>query len=322
LNGKAFQIFNNNNPLHSQFVKLIQYYRKEIPTAVRLFSGIVPTSTDFSLSKKQTEFINLERQNIEKSNQLIHKYATPIHVYKELKKHSKEYIYFNTDHHWTSLGAYYAYKAFCNAAHLKAIELTDMNRKRVPLEFLGTHYLKTKDERLKRNPDSIIYWIPPTKRTAIRYRENEEVRIKVFRKKKIKKNKYLVFLGGDEPLIVLSSNTIKNRKSVLVIKNSYGNPFVPYLTANYENVIVVDYRYAEKSILSLINEYKINDVILLNSVYSANTKTHLERQKNILKRSGILNNTFKKKKQKKALKEIIKDSIVTLNDSIKPIIIE
>ena len=321
LNGKAFQIFNNNNPLHNKFVNVIQYYRKEIPTSVRLFSGIVPTSTDFYLSKKQTEFINFERKNIEKSNQLIHKYATPIKIYQELKKHSKEYIYFNTDHHWTSLGAYYAYKAFCKSAHLKAIELTDMKRKRVANEFLGTHFLKTRDERIKNNPDSVIYWIPPTERTAKRIREEKEVKIKVFRKKKIKKNKYLVFLGGDEPLIIMNSKEINNGKTVLVVKNSYGNPFVPYLTANYQKVIVLDYRYAEKSILSLINEYKINDLILLNSIYSANTKTHLDRQKDILKLKNGTKNVFQKKKKKIQL-NVKTDSIVVSNDSIKPIIIE
>ena len=308
LNGKAFQIFNNNNPLHKQFEKLIHYYRREIPKSVRLFSGIVPTSTDFYLTKKQTEYINLEQQNIQKSDQKVSKYATVIPIYQELKKHSKEYIYFNTDHHWTSLGAYYAYRAYCKAANLDAIELTNMKRKRVPNEFLGTHFLKTKDERIKNNPDSIIYWIPPTKKTALRYRENKEVRIKVFRKKKIKKNKYLVFLGGDEPLIILSSKEIKNRKSALVIKNSYGNPFVPYLTANYETVVVVDYRYAEKSILSLINEFNINDVIILNSIFSSNTKTHLDRQKDILKLNEGINNNFVKKKNKQD-KNQIKDSL-------------
>jgi hypothetical protein len=324
LNGKAFQLFNNNNPLTKQFEKLIKYYRLGIPTSVNLYVGIVPTSTDFYLTKNQTEFFNLENQNIANTYKQIKKYCTTIPIHQELKNHKKDYIYFNTDHHWTSLGAYFAYVAYCKSAHLNYIKLNEMKRKRVPNEFLGTHFLKTKDERLKKNPDSIIYWVPPTKRIALRYRENEEVRIKVFRKKKIKKNKYLVFLGGDEPLIVLSSKKIKNGKSVLVVKNSYGNPFVPYLTANYENVIVVDYRYAEKSILSLINEYNINDIIMLNSIYSANTKTHLDRQKDILKSNGELKNTFKKKKkrEKNKLKEIKSDSLNTVIDTIKPIIIE
>jgi hypothetical protein len=230
---------------------------------------------------------------------LFNKRVEPIEIHQELAKHKKEYIYYKTDHHWTDLGAYYGYKAFCKAAKIKPIDLSEMKSKQIKGDFLGTHFLKTKDQRLESNPDYIKYWIPPVEKYAVKYDGDESEEIKVFKTSDIAKNKYLVFLGGDEPLIHLKSTKCTNGKTVLLIKNSYGNPFAAFLTANYEHVLVVDYRYTETSIEDLVQEYEVNDLILLNGIYSSNTLNHIERQRDIIELKEGTKNTFKKKKRKK-----------------------
>ncbi|NDF60928.1 MAG: hypothetical protein EB100_07585 [Crocinitomicaceae bacterium] len=132
--------------------------------------------------------------------------------------------------------------------------------------------------------------------------------VPVFKKEGIEINPYLVFLGGDEPLIQLKSKFIKNNKTVLVVKNSYGNPFSPYLTANYENVVVMDYRYTDRSVKEIVKEYEVSDIIIVNGVFSANTISHLNRLQDILDlENSSQNNTFVKRKKSVKKKIIEKD---------------
>ena len=297
-NNRAFQIFSNEEPMNNAFSEMINLYAKKLK-GVRVFSGVVPTASDFFLPPKYEEYIGNELENIAASYKLFNKHIIPIEIHQELGQHKKEYIYYKTDHHWTDLGAYYGYKAFCKAAKMKPIELFEMKTKQIKGDFLGTHFLKTKDQRLENNPDFIKYWIPPVENYAVKFDGEEEEEIKVFKTSDIAKNKYLVFLGGDEPLIHLKSTKCENGRTILLIKNSYGNPFAAFLTANYENVLVLDYRYTETSIEDLVKEYEVNDIIILNGIYSSNTPNHIERLRDIIELKDGVKNTFKKKKRKK-----------------------
>ena len=126
----------------------------------------------------------------------------------------------------------------------------------------------------------------------------------------------MVFLGGDQGYLKITSNIIKNGKSILVIKNSYGNPFVTFLTGNYENVFVIDYRYTNNSLMQIIGKFNINDVLILNGVFSANTQEHLKRIKDILYLKEGIKNTFERKKRNKEKKEV--DSIqIPILDTLK-----
>ncbi len=297
-NNRAFQIFSNEEPMNKDFSEMNNLYAKKIK-GVRIFSGVVPTASDFLLPTKYEEYIGNELENISASYAMFNKRIEPIEIHQELAKHKKEYIYYKTDHHWTNLGAYYGYKAFCKAAKIKPIDLSEMKSKQIKGDFLGTHFLKTKDQRLESNPDYIKYWIPPVEKYAVKYDGDESEEIKVFKTSDIAKNKYLVFLGGDEPLIHLKSTKCTNGKTILLIKNSYGNPFAAFLTANYENVLVVDYRYTETSIEDLVKEYAVNDIVILNGIYSSNTPNHIDRLRDIIELKDGVKNTFKKKKRKK-----------------------
>ena len=314
-NHRAFQIFSNEEPMNEEFSKMINLYAEKFK-GVHIFSGVVPTASDFFLPSKYQEYIGNEQENIAASYKLFSKKVIPIHIHQELGKHKNEYIYYKTDHHWTDLGAYYGYQAFCKAANLKPIDLSAMKSKQLQGDFLGTHFLKTKDQRLKSHPDYIKYWIPPVEKYAVKYDGDDEEQIKVFKTNDIVKNKYLVFLGGDEPLIHLKSTKCKNGKTILLIKNSYGNPFAAFLTANYEHVLVVDYRYTESSIKELIEAYEVNDMIILNGIYSSNTPNHIDRLRDIIELKEGTKNTFKKKKRKKKEEEAIhSDSLNIVIDS-------
>jgi hypothetical protein len=204
-------------------------------------------------------------------------------------QHQDEYIYFASDHHWTGLGAYYAYTAFCQAAGLKPTSLSKMTKK-VKKNFLGTLYNLTKDESIKNNKDSVEYFIPPV-----------TTETKIFAEYAAGGNSYGVFLGGDIPHMKIKTS-VKNGRSVVLIKNSFGNPFATFLVNNYETVHVVDYRYFNKGLLNLIKSEGIDDVIFFHNVFSANTLSHTQRQR-IIKHAITDSGSTKNPANTKAKKE-------------------
>ena len=308
LNGQAFQLFTNDHPQNKKLANIVNSYARFFNDSVKIFNLIVPTPTDFMLKNEYQEYIGLEKENILETEDKLSKSINKVYVYDELMKHKDEYVFFRTDHHWTALGAYYGYVAFCHSKGITPIKLSEMEKSQLNEKFLGTHYLKTKDAKLALNPDKIEYWIPPLEPKAVRYKEGVSEKIPVYKKEGIEINPYLLFLGGDEPIIELKSKEIRNNKTVLIIKNSYGNPFSPYLTANFENVIVMDYRYTDKSVKDAVSEYKVSDIIILNGVFSANTISHLNRLQDILTLQNTdQNNTFVKRKKSIKKKSVDKE---------------
>lgn len=299
INGQAFQLFTNDHPQNSKLASIINSYEQFFKDSVKIYNLIVPTPTDFMLNDDYEEYIGLEKENIETTESKLSSDVKKVNVYAELLKHKDEYIFYRTDHHWTALGAYYGYVAFCETKGITPIKLSDMEKSYLNEKFLGTHYLKTKDFRLASNPDRIDYWIPPVESKAIRYKDGESDKVPVYKKEGIEINPYLVFLGGDEPLIQLKSKEINNNKTILIVKNSYGNPFSPYFTANYENVIVMDYRYTDRSVKDIVKEFNVTDIVIVNGIFSANTISHLNRLQTILSlENSTENNTFVKRKKR------------------------
>jgi hypothetical protein len=103
----------------------------------------------------------------------------------------------------------------------------------------------------------------------------------LFQLKEIEKNRYLVFLGGDEPYMQIKSS-VKNGKTILLIKNSYGNALASYLVANYENILIVDYRYFKLNLLDMIQKNNVNDLLFVSGVFAANEPTHIKKVGKIL----------------------------------------
>jgi hypothetical protein len=202
-------------------------------------------------------------------------------LYSVLDSHKEEYIYFYTDHHWTTRGAYYAYQQMCKQLRVMPYELTDMEEGKIT-KFLGTFYSKTSSSILAKNSDSVYYYLPlvATKATVysnIRTMTGGES-IKVIDPKYSGGNKYKLFTNGDNPLIVIETDANTNKTAIL-IKDSTGNAFVPWLCNHYSKIYVVDPRHVNgnnnnKLILKDFLADKPNcDIILCSFIYNANNIT-------------------------------------------------
>jgi hypothetical protein len=201
-----------------------------------------------------------------------------VDVYSALMNHRSEYIYFRTDHHWTATGAYYAYEAYCKQAGITPTPL-DSYEKLSFNGFLGTLYSKTgQPSAMKGNADTVEAYVPKGTNDEYVYDDNGGDRT-LYRGGVVRRNtdefyaaassKYNCFLMGDQPLIEIhNENIAADRKgtTVLLVKESFGNAFAPFLVDSYEYVFVVDYRYYNGTLSQLVSEKGVDDVIFLNNI--------------------------------------------------------
>ncbi len=280
--GRAMQLFAGGPKGSRHYAAAINGYAEALRGKLAIYVLILPTAQTFYLPESYTGRIRHEPPNIAATYAMLDPTVKSIDVVGALSAHTDEYIYFRTDHHWTGLGAYYAYAEFSRSAGFDPIALESME-KRVIEPFRGSLYSYTRDEKLRGRPDQVEYWLPPVaaqverltstgKRTA--YAEGALLREQ--------SNGYGVFLGGDHPLLVARTANQSGRRALLV-KNSYGNPFAVYLVSHFDEVVIVDYRKFDASLLELIEDHQITDLIFINGAITANAKTHIARLAKIMK---------------------------------------
>ncbi len=281
--GRAMEVFGGNYAMAKAYSSMINKYQEIFQDIATLYVVVVPSSIAFYPPTEYRKVANSEKINIDQIYGLLSPGVKAVNASDEILNHKSEYIYFGTDHHWTGLGAYYAYVAFCKAAAINPISLDAMTYK-VKKKYLGSLYYLTRDSRLKENTDSVEYWMVPGNHKTLRYGSitSKGTPATLYAEYASGGNAYGVFLGGDNPLMKID-NEIKNGRKCVIVKNSYGNPFATYFTANYETVFIIDYRYYTGSLVDLIKENNINDIIFLNGVFSANTSWHIKMMGKVMK---------------------------------------
>lgn len=282
--GMALDFFGGSLAMEKSYAATLNSYA-EVLKGKNIYSLIIPTHSEFAMPEEYKSFNGRQKISIDNVNASLSGSIKQVNAYAELEKHKNEYIYFNTDHHWTALGAYYAYKAFCTTAGVAPIDL-EPNLKYTRKKFLGSQYLLTLDDRLKQNPDSFYYISIPMKYKAVKYQQKspdkEEKAVLVFNNYA----NYGAFLGGDFPLMkVVTEN--KNGKKIVVVKNSYGNAIAPFFISHYEEVYIVDYRYFKNGLVNLVKDNGIDDVIFVQCTFFVNTSWHLNKIKNLMYKANV-----------------------------------
>ena len=230
-------------------------YMALAPTATSILSHKLPA---FASPYSELSFIDLVESKLSPA---VHK--VPIDAV--LTAHKNEYIYYKTDHHWTTLGAYYAYTAFCETAGLTPIPLDDFNIETVPDGFYGSLFSKGNFTFIK--PDTLQLFYPKNEiPVTVTYEASETVTDTLYAYDYLKKkDKYSVFLDNNHPLITIKTAT-HNGKKIMIVKDSYANSFVPFLTAHYEEIHILDLRMLSIPVRTYAIEHQIDDVLILYNV--------------------------------------------------------
>ena len=199
-----------------------------------------------------------------------------VDVRETLAAHKDEYLYYRTDHHWTSLGAYYAYQQLCGALGLTPFD-RDAHTAETQDGFYGTHYSKARTWNAV--PDTITWYDlqntltiwnvtgpgQPTDGTATGLYDTDKLSVY---------DKYAMFLHGNNGLSRVEGD---GTGKILVLKDSYANCFVPYLTANYAAIDVVDFRNYNYGLDQLIADNGYDQILVLYSFDSFKSDPYLYR---------------------------------------------
>ncbi len=183
-----------------------------------------------------------------------------IDVRKDLQTAAKTgQVYFKTDHHWTLYGAYTGYENICKAYGLEIKDKSSFDVKKVSSDFYGTIYSKVLDDTAK--PDN-IYIAENTGELSIKC-DGKNVKSLYDMSKLDTKDKYAVYFGGNYGRTDIINKSAASEKKLLIIKDSYANSMVPFLTGDYSQITMIDLRYYNESIQTLIKDENYDNTLIL-----------------------------------------------------------
>lgn len=244
------KFFENHKSLNTSFML--------IPTAGSILEDKLPK---YAPMDNQLSYI----KSIESGLNSDIKFINP---YNDLYNNKDKYIYYKTDHHWTSEGAYIAYRTMCEELGLTPKEKEDFNIEKVSQSFHGS--LSSKIGSTSGPSDEIEIYSLKDDKVVANYVVEHNKETSLFNSEALdKKDKYEVFTGGNHPLINIKTLG-DTEKNLLLIKDSYANSFIPFLTSHYGEINVVDLRYYSDDLEKLIEDKGITDVMFLYNVNTFN----------------------------------------------------
>lgn len=229
-----------------------------VPDAANVLNHSLPS---LAKPEDQTQMFSMVRKDLGDSVEWID-------VSTELNKHKTEKIYYKTDHHWTTLGAFYAFQA---AAPSLGIE-GDLSGKYVSHAVSNSFngMLASKSGVNLGEKEQIDIYVPTEEDTdlIVDYVDEGKRSTSLYDSSKLKeKDQYTVFLGGNSSLLDIRTVSTSTKR-LLLVKDSFANSFIPFLTPYYREIVVVDPRYYSGTINDLMDSYRISEVLFL---YSGNT---------------------------------------------------
>lgn len=229
---------------------------------------LVPKSCTFNSPAGYTDPYERTKAHIDATYAMLNEGVKAADCLGVMTEHADEYMFYRTDHHWTSLGAYYASVAFCNANDVIPYAL-DTYESVTKTDFLGTLYnFAGGPSVLKENLDYTVGRFPHIGYSMVAGNSGAWYNASAINPNY--KTYAGMFISGDNPLTVITSEN-KNGKTLMVFKESYGNAFVPYMIDYYEQVVVVDIREQTKGVGALIEQYGVTDVLFINNCQAAIT---------------------------------------------------
>ena len=249
-----------DNKIADKNIKVLGKFVKEASKVSDVKVMMVPSKT-FTLGNYLPAFAETYNENIF-YNKLGKKLPENvlIDIYGILSQHADENIFYRTDHHWTTQGAWYGYSAYNAACGIDgSVAEAKKELKKVSNDFLGTTFSKI---NMYSQKDEISIYEPENKMEVV-YNMGEKTENTFYQTKFLKKkDKYSVFFGGNQAVLEITGG-VKNNKTLFVVKDSFANCIIPFLAEDYEKVFVADMRHLNVGMTMLLRNYKPTDVLVL-----------------------------------------------------------
>ncbi len=282
---RAMDVPYGDNTKIKRYAQAVNGLANLMGSGVKTWSMPVPNAAEFYAGSSWNTGHYSQKAMFQTLQENLASNVTYVDAYSEIAKHTDEYIYFRTDHHWTHLGAYYAYTALGKAAGFTAPARTDFATGQWE-NFVGSMYTYIANYPqaavLKENPDTVHYWKPNADCTTYYYSDTKlsdgvlmgticKIREEV-------ENKYLTFMGGDHPVTIVTTDT--EGPCIMVIKESYGNALISWLTNNYSKIILIDPReYFDKrsdiDLKAFAESQGVNELLVINYPMMLNSDNYI-----------------------------------------------
>ena len=240
-----------------------QVYFALIPDKSDLYASLLPKNAPNDSEKEVIDYCYAQ------SN------ATNVDMYSALRAHTDEYIFYRTDHHWTSLGAYYGFSALAESMGFDYPALDSYaDRHVISEEFYGTTCSSSGFSWV--GPDTMeIFVNEPEGLKVTSYPEGSPVEGKLYDFSFLeKKDKYSTFMGGNCPLHEIVTGT-EGKPSLLIIRDSYTDSLLPLLLDDFSEIHVLDLRYYRASLKSYIEQNDFDSVLVCYSVSNFSTDSNI-----------------------------------------------
>lgn len=238
------------------------------PTAQELFSPQIPSYTGLMSEKAFIDNVYSQMVNV-----------SVIDCLSYISGHADEYVFYRTDHHWTSLGAFYAYQAAAKSLDYTAYGLNAFNIETASRDFRGTLYSKTLDDGI--TPDVMEYYFLANGEPAVKMTRRDDREVNVCDSLYVReflgeKDKYSSFTGSNAPIVTIETD-VDNEKSLLLIKDSYAHSLVPFLSKHYGKITMVDMRYINSGLNNLVRLDEFTEALFLYNVIGFSEDANLAK---------------------------------------------
>ncbi len=281
----GYNLFFSTDKVAKHYATAVNKIAAGLDKKITVYNMVVPNHTEFGLPTrigKSVENVS-QADNIRTIYKNLNSRVTGINCYNALSEHNSEYIYYNTDHHWTSLGAYYGYTAFCEQTGLEPMDINSLKKNSID-GFTGSFYTLTGNSGLLSNADTVVYYDLPVE-TEAKMKErmgSDTIYCDVYYPAATSGTlTYGVFCWGDTAQFVISSSANTGKK-IAIVKDSYGNAFAPYLTAHYDEVHLIDFRYWSGDLNDYLKTNGIDEVLVMNNTMSANSTSQVNSMSSAL----------------------------------------
>lgn len=279
-NSKIEDVYFGDDYLFEEYNKTSHKKIESMAESINKFVGKNPqVNTDVLIAPTQIGVLddnlpafapgNIQGKDIKSFYSNLNGNISKIDVYNTFKKKTEDNqgnLYYHSDHHWTSHGAKAAFDIFAKKNNLKTRE-NQYKTLIIKNDFYGTLAAKT---GIYTYPDEITVYMNKNKKDVVKvkYSDNEKTEYTLYKPDMLESDSgYNVFMGGNHPLVKIDTAS-DSGKNIMVIKDSYANSFIPFLTPYYSTITVVDPRYYFESLSELMDTRDITDVLFL---YNATT---------------------------------------------------
>ncbi len=236
----------------------IKQYMLLAPTAISILDDYLPI---FAKGNDQRAAISSFQTALEESG------IEMINVEEALTENKEKGVFYKTDHHWTTFGAYTAFEEAANIMNLQT-ETVSYEANIVTYDFQGT--LSAKSGFRTDEKEKIEVYLPKSGGVSyvVNYVEEQEKTTTLYNTEKLEvRDKYAMFLDGNHSQIKIQT-TSESGERLLIFKDSYANCFIQFLLPYYREIVIVDPRYYYEDIRELIEQEQISQILYL---YNANT---------------------------------------------------